>query len=80
VAQARAQLHEGDAAAALTSASRAVSVEPDYWVGWQLEFLAARRLGDGRLASAAQAQVRRLNPALPLDLRFQIPPTAYDHY
>jgi O-antigen ligase/polysaccharide polymerase Wzy-like membrane protein len=80
VAQARAQLHEGDAAAALTSASRAVSVEPDYWVGWQLEFLAARRLGDGRLAAAAQAQVRRLNPALPLDLRFQIPPTAYDHY
>jgi hypothetical protein len=80
VAAARAYLRAGDAAGALTAARRAVGEEPEFWVGWQLRFLAARQLGYGAEAAAARAEVARLNASLPLDLRFQVPPTAYDHY
>jgi hypothetical protein len=80
LAVARAQLRSGDARDALTAARRATADEPNFWIGWQLRFLAARRLGLGQEANAALDEVARLNPSLPLELRFRVPPTRYDHY
>jgi hypothetical protein len=80
LAEARALLRSGNARDALVAARRAVADEPDFWIGWQLRFVAARRLGLGSEADAALGQVQRLNPWLPLELRFRVPPTRYDHY
>ena len=80
LAVARAQLRSGDARDALTAARRATADEPNFWIGWQLRFLAARRLGLGQEANTALDEVARLNPSLPLELRFRVPPTRYDHY
>jgi len=80
LAVARAQLRSGDARDALTAARRATTDEPNFWIGWQLRFLAARRLGLGQEANTALDEVARLNPSLPLELRFRVPPTRYDHY
>ena len=80
VAMARAHLRIGDAAAALASARRATEKEPEFWVGWQLRYLAAQLVGAEEEAGVALARARRLNPSLRLDLRFVAPPVSYDHY
>ncbi len=80
LARARAELSAGNAAAALADARAAVAAEPRLWVGWELEQVAAGRVGDMAAARAAAEHVQELNPYLPVRLRSAVPPSAYDHY
>lgn len=80
LAVARAELRVGDARAALAAARRAVAQEPEFWVGWQLRYLAASRLGRSEEAASARRTVLRLVPRLALDLRSGMPSPDFDHY
>lgn len=80
IAIARAALRNGDARTAYEASRLAVTREPEFWVGWQMLYLSAVRLGRPGVAQHALSQVRRLNPSLRLDFRFIEPPVSYDHY
>lgn len=74
LARARAELAAGDAQAALADARLAVATEPRFWVGWQVEYLAASRAGDLVTARKALHRARLLAPHSPLRLRVVVPP------
>lgn len=80
IAMARAYLASGDYTGALRAAQSAVRKEPNFWVAWQMLYLASSRGASSSDLSKAYAMVRRLNPSLPLDFRYDVPPPTYDHY
>jgi len=80
LALARARLRNGDTAGALAAARRAAGAEPEFWVAWQVLFIAAARDGHRNEAAAAERRVAELAPSLPLELRDEIPPPSFDHY
>ena len=65
LARARAELAAGDAQAALADARLAVATEPRFWVGWQVEYLAASRAGDMVTARKALHRAAAAGTALP---------------
>jgi hypothetical protein len=80
IAIARADLASGDYSGALQAARAAVRKEPNFWVAWQMLYLASSRGTSSADLERAYAMVRRLNPSLPLDFRYDVPPPTYDHY
>ena len=74
LARARAELAAGDAQAALADARDAVAAEPRFWVSWQVEYLAASRVGDMVASRRAWRHVQRLAPHTPLRFRTVVPP------
>jgi len=80
IAIARADLGSGDLSGALRAARDAVRKEPNFWVAWQMLYLASSRGSSNGDLTRAYMMVRKLNPSLPLDFRYDVPPPTYDHY
>ncbi len=74
LARARAELAAGDAKAALGDARQAVAAEPGFWVAWEVENLAAARVGDMATARLARRHARALAPHSPISFRETVPP------
>ena len=74
LARARAELAAGDPQSALADARNAVAAEPEFWVAWEVESLAAARVGDMTTARRAQRHATALAPHSPLSFRGTVPP------
>jgi hypothetical protein len=74
LARARAELAAGDAQAALDDARQAVAAEPAFWVAWEVENVAAARVGDMATARRAWRRASALAPHSPLSFRGTVPP------